>query len=161
MLGALIRRKVWFQRSTYNLFPTLYANLWVILVAPQGRGHKSAALSIAKKLMQRLPEHQQPKMLASKLTPEALVKSLAAQALTLEMQKAIDPMMLSIVKKPAQALLYSSELGVLIGKEKYNQGMIPLLTDLYDTPNEWQSETVMRGDQRLYDVCLSIMDYIS
>lgn len=35
--------------------------------------------------------------------------------------------------------------------------MIALLTDLYDTPNEWQSETVMRGDQRLYDVCLSIM----
>lgn len=35
--------------------------------------------------------------------------------------------------------------------------MIALLTDLYDTPNEWQSETVMRGDQRLYDVCLSVM----
>jgi hypothetical protein len=48
-------------------------------------------------------------------------------------------------------------LGVLLGKEKYNQGMIALLTDLYDTPEEWQSETVMRGDQRLYDVCLSIM----
>lgn len=157
MMGSIIKRKVRFQRSTYNLFPTLYPNLWVILVAPQGRGHKSAALSIAKKLMQRLPENHQPRMLASKLTPEALVKSLAAQALTMEMQKAIDPMMISIIKKPAQALLYSSELGVLLGKEKYNQGMIALLTDLYDTPNEWMSETVMRGDQRLYDVCISIL----
>lgn len=157
MMGSIVRRKVWFQRSTYNLFPTLYPNLWVILVAPQGRGHKSAALSIAKKLMQRLPENLQPRMLASKLTPEALVKSLAAQALSAEILKGIDSTMISIVKKPAQALLYSSELGVMLGKEKYNQGMIALLTDLYDTPNEWQSETVMRGDQRLYDVCLSVM----
>lgn len=156
-MGAIIKRKVRFQRSTYNLFPTLYPNLWIILVAPQGRGHKSAALSIAKKLIQRIPETQQPRILASKLTPEALVKSLAAQAITPEILKAVDPMLISIVKKPAQALLYSSELGVLLGKEKYNQGMIALLTDLYDTPNEWQSETVMRGDQRLYDVCLSIM----
>ena len=156
-MGSLIKRKVWFQRSTYNLFPTLYPNLWIILVAPQGRGHKSAALSIAKKLIQKLPENLQPRLLASKLTPEALVKALAAQAISAEILKTIDPMMISIVKKPAQALLHSSELGVLLGKEKYNQGMIALLTDLYDTPNEWQSETVMRGDQRLYDVCLSIM----
>jgi hypothetical protein len=156
-IGSIVKRKVWFQRSTYNLFPTLYPNLWIILVAPQGRGHKSASLSIARKLVQRLPESLQPRMLASKLTPEALVKSLAAQALSPEILKTIDATMISIVKKPAQALLYSSELGVLLGKEKYNQGMIALLTDLYDTPNEWQSETVMRGDQRLYDVCLSIM----
>lgn len=157
VMGSIIKRKVAFQRSTYNLFPTLYPNLWVILVAPQGRGHKSAALAIAKKLSQRLPENIQPRVLASKLTPEALVKSLAAQALTLEMIQGIDKNMLSIIKKPAQALLYSSELGVLLGKEKYNQGMIALLTDLYDTPDEWVSETVMRGDQRLYDVCLSIL----
>lgn len=156
-MGALIRRKVWFQRSSYNMFPTLFPNLWIILVAPQGRGHKSASLSIARKMIQRLPENLQPRMLASKLTPEALVKSLAAQSLTAEIIKGLDSTSLMILKKPAQALLYSSELGVLLGKEKYNQGMIALLTDLYDTPNEWQSETVMRGDQRLYDVCLSIM----
>lgn len=159
MMGSLIRRKVYFQRSTYSLFPTLYPNLWIILVAPQGRGHKSAALSVAKKLMQRLPEKLQPRLMASKLTPEALVKALAAQALTAEIIQGLgnDPTMINLMKKPAQALLYSSELGVLLGKEKYNQGMIALLTDLYDTPNEWQSETVMRGDQKLYDVCLSIM----
>ena len=156
-MGSIIKRKVSFQRSTYNLFPTLYPSLWIILVAPQGRGHKSASLSIARKLIQRIPENLQPRMLASKLTPEALVKSLAAQAISPEILKTIDATMISIVKKPAQALLYSSDLGVLLGKEKYNQGMIALLTDLYDTPDEWQSETVMRGDQRLYDVCLSIM----
>lgn len=156
-LGSLVKRKVWFQRSSYSLFPTLFPNLWVILVAPQGRGHKSAALSIARKLVLKVEDKYQPRILASKLTPEALVKSLAAQALTAEVLKQLDATMISIVKKPAQALLYSSELGVLLGREKYNQGMIALLTDLYDTPEEWQSETVMRGDQRLYDVCLSVL----
>ena len=91
------------------------------------------------------------------MTPEAIIKSLAAQAFTAEMLQSIDSTTISILKKPAQALLYSSELGVLLGKEKYNQGMIPILTDLYDTPDEWHSETVMRGDQRLYNVCISIM----
>jgi hypothetical protein len=156
-VGSLVKRKVSFQRSSYNLFPTLYPNPWIVLVAPQGRGHKSAALSIAKKMIMRLEQKYQPRLMASKLTPEALVKALAAQALTAEIMKNVDPNLISIVKKPAQALLYSSELGVLLGKEKYNQGMIALLTDLYDTPDEWISETVMRGDQRLYDVCLSIM----
>lgn len=156
-MGSIVKRKVFFQRSTYSLFPTLYPSLWIILVAPQGRGHKSAALSIARKLIQKLPENLQPRLLASKLTPEALVKSLAVQALTAEIAKSLDTTCISIMRRPAQALLYSSELGVLLGKEKYNQGMIALLTDLYDTPDEWYSETVMRGDQRLYDVCLSIM----
>ena len=91
------------------------------------------------------------------MTPEATIKALAVQALNAEMTMNLDVSMISIIKRPAQALLYSSELGVLLGKEKYNQGMIPILTDLYDTPDEWHSETVMRGDQRLYDVCLSIM----
>ena len=156
-MGSIIKRRVWFQRSSYSLFPTLFPNPWVILIAPQGRGHKSAALSMARKLVLKLDASHQPRILASKLTPEALVKSLAAQTISAEVLKQLDATMISIVKKPAQAMLYSSELGVLLGKEKYNQGMIALLTDLYDTPEEWYSDTVMRGDQRLYDVCLSIM----
>ena len=156
-IGAILRRKVSFQRSTYNLFPTLYPNLWVILVAPQGRGHKSSALRMAKTFLDKLPLEHQPTTLASKLTPEALIKSLASQTITAEMAEGVDPNLIKILKKKAQGLIYSSELGVFLGKEKYNQGMIALLTDLYDCPDAWTSETIMRGDQMLYEVCISVM----
>lgn len=156
-MGGIIKRKVYFQRSSYDLFPRTYPNPWIILVAPQGRGHKSAALSIAKKLLTSLPDRSQPKFMASKLTPEALVKSLAGVAVNPEIAGALDPNMVNLIKKPAQAILYSSELGTLLGREKYNQGMIALLTDLYDCHDEWWSDTVMRGDQRMHNICLSIM----
>lgn len=158
-LGSLIKRNIWFQRSSSNLFPTIFPNIWIILVAPQGVGHKSSALSAAKKLIQKLDDKFKPRVMASKLTPEALVKALACQEVTPEVSAQLnnDPKLLHVVKKKADGLLYASELGVLIGREKYNQGMIPLLTDLYDCPEDWYSETVMRGDQRLYDVCLSVM----
>jgi hypothetical protein len=104
-----------------------------------------------------LPKELQPKMLASKLTPEALVKALASQQITEKQEGAVHPVVVKILKKKAQGLLYSSEFGVLLGREKYNQGMIALLTDLYDCPDEWNSETIMHGDQKLYEVCISIM----
>lgn len=156
-IGSLLRRKVHFQRSTYALFPTLYPNPWVILVAPQGRGHKSTALRTARMFLQKLSIEHQPHMLASKLTPEKLASSLASQAITDQMTQGVDPNLIKVLKRKAQGLIHSSELGVFLGKEKYNQGMIALLTDLYDCPDEWTSGTIMRGDQMLYEVCLSIM----
>ena len=44
-LGAVVNRKVYFQRGSLDTFPTLYPNPWVILVAPQGVGYKVGTLS--------------------------------------------------------------------------------------------------------------------
>lgn len=155
VLGAVIRKKVYLSRSsTGNIL--IYPNPWIILVAPQGIGHKSSAIRLGRKFLELMED--KPKILASKLTPEALIKSLASQVVA---DKApIEPgerQRLVVYKRKAQGLLYSSEFGVLLGREKYNMGMIALLTDLYDCPDEWNSETVMRGDQRLYEVCLSVL----
>lgn len=152
--GAILKRKVWHQRSSYDLLPTTYPNPWIILVAPQGVGHKSAALRQAKKLVEALETELQPKTMSNKLTPEVLVKNLATQILP---DVKLTEEQTKFLKRPAQALLFSSELGTLLGKQKYNEGMIALLTDLYDCHNEWSSDTVMRGNQCMYDICLSIM----
>lgn len=157
LIGAIIKRKVSFQRSSYALFPPLFPNIWVILLAPQGKGNKSSALRVAKNLSLKLSSKDAPKFLAAKLTPEALVKAMAGRILTEEVIDKVDKNLLHILKKSAQGVLYGSELGVLLGKEKYNTGMIALLTDLYDCPTEWSSDTVTRGDQKLYNVCISIM----
>lgn len=156
-IGAVLKRKVFFQRSSHSLFPPLFPNLWIILVAPQGRGHKSTSLRIVKNFLMAMPEQYRPNILAAKLTPEALIKALSSPQVPLEMLKNVDRTIVSAMKKPAQGVIYSSEFGVFISKKDYNKDLIPILTDLYDCPDEWVSETIMRGDQRLYDVCLTLM----
>lgn len=154
-LGSIIKRKVFFQRAK-NSGLTYYPNPWIILVAPQGQGHKSSAIKSARRFLEQLEEYK-PIILASKLTPEALIKSLASQIIPEKTPtEPGEAQRIKIYKRKAQGLLYSSEFGVLLGREKYNMGMIALLTDLYDCADEWNSETVMRGDQRLYEVCLSV-----
>lgn len=153
-VGSIIKRNIWFQRSTHSLFPVLYPNPWVILVAPQGVGHKSSALRIARGFCEKLDDKLKPKYLASKVTPEALVKALATQKID---SSGMTQAQADSLRRPAQGTLYSSELGVLLGRQKYDTGMITLLTDLYDCPDSWSSETVMRGDQTLFNVCLSVM----
>jgi len=149
-LGACVARRVWFQRGSAEYFPTLYPNPWVVLVAPQGAGHKSSVINVASNLLVALPTHIRPRVLAAKITPEALTKTLA-------IQEAPAPLESHYLRPSATGLLLSPELGVLLGREKYNIGLIALLTVLYDCPNEWSSETIMRGDQRLYNVCLSLL----
>jgi len=156
-LGSIIKRKVYFQRGSKITFPTLYPSIWVILVAPQGVGKKSSTIRVGRNILESLPPQYKPKILAAKLTPEALVKALSSSARLVEDAEGAAKDMIHIIKKPAQGLLYSSEFGVLLGREKYNTGMIALLADLYDCPDEWNSETIMHGDQKLYDVCLSVM----
>lgn len=156
-LGSVIKRKVWFQRASEATFPTLFPSLWVVLIAPQGVGKKSSTLRSARIFLDSLPPEHRPKSLASKLTPEALVRSLSSPAKLEPSSDPDKPSYVKVIKKPAQGLLYSSEFGVLLGREKYNTGMIALLTDLYDCPKEWNSETIMHGDQMLFDVCLSVM----
>jgi len=154
-LGSVIKRKIFFQRAK-NSGIIVYPNPWIILVAPQGQGHKSSAIKTGSRFLEALEEYK-PIILASKLTPEALIKSLASQIIPEKTPtEPGEAQRIKIYKRKAQGLLYSSEFGVLLGREKYNMGMIALLTDLYDCADEWNSETVMRGDQRLYEVCLSI-----
>lgn len=154
-IGTLIGRRVYLNRTSDGNI-VIYPNPWVVLVAPQGIGHKSSAIRQARWFLEKL--ENKPRILSSKLTPEALIKSLASQIMGEKVP--VNPgeqQVIRVLKKKAQGLLYSSEFGVLLGREKYNMGMIALMTDLYDCPDEWNSETVMRGDQRLYEVCLSVM----
>lgn len=153
--GAVVNRKVWFQRGTPGVFPKLFPNLWTVLVAPQGTGKKTSALNTGRMLLLSLPLDIRPKFLASKITPEAIVNSLATHVPLPEVK--IKGVSQDIYKKDAIAVVYSSELGVLLGKERYNTGLINLLTDLYDCHDEWSSETVSRGHLKLFNICLTFL----
>lgn len=147
VFGAAINNKVWLQRGAEGLLPPLFPNVWVILLAPPGRGHKTSSINMAVNcLKQACPE---TRLLADKLTPESLVSCLAEPKTGTEK--------IQIGPRDATGLIKAPELSVFFGKQQYNTGLVSLITDLYDYRKEWSSETIMRGKNVLKNICISIL----
>lgn len=147
VLGATINNKVWIHRGSEDLLPKLFPNVWVILLAPPGRGHKTSTINAALNcLYQACPE---VRILADKLTPESLVKSLSEPETAKEK--------IRIGPRDATGIIKAPELSVFFGKVQYNAGLVSLVTDLYDFREEWAVETIMRGRNTLKNICISIL----
>ena len=147
VLGAAVNNKVWIIRGEEGLLPKLFPNVWVILLAPPGRGHKTSTINMAVNCMyEACPE---VRILADKLTTESLVKCLS-EPVTEKDKFRIGP-------KDATGLIKAPELSVFFGKQQYNTGLVSLITDLYDFREEWAVETIMRGRSTLKNICISIL----
>ena len=147
VMGAIINNKVWLQRGDEGLLPKLMPNPWIMLLAPPYRGHKTACINMAVNcLMEADPDIR---ILADKLTPEAVVHALAAPQSPKET--------IRIGPRDAVGLIKAPEMSVLFGKQQYNVGMVSLITDLYDNREEWKSETIGRGKETLKNNCISIL----
>lgn len=125
-IGAIINRRVSFNMGYYRLFP----NISVILIGPSGI-KKTSAANIAVSILQEL---QLARIYSEKLTPEQLVEAMVSDA---------------------KGLLYAPEMSVFLGKQRYNEGLVPLVTRFLDCPDLWASETIMRGKRQLTDIALS------
>lgn len=146
ILGAAINNKIFIQRGDIDLLPKLFPNLWVLLLAPPGRGHKTSTINMGVNcLMQGAPD---VRILADKITPESLVKALS---------EPVGADKIRIGPCDATGLIKAPELSVFFGKQQYNVGLVSLITDLYDYRPEWSSETIARGKATLKNICLSIL----
>ena len=147
MLGSAISNKIWIHRGDPTLLPKMFPNPWILLLAPPGRGHKTSTINMGvNALTQACPE---VRILADKITPESLVKALQMPN-TKEGRIRIGP-------SDATGLVKAPELSVFFGKQNYNQGLVSLITDLYDYRPQWSSETIMRGKAVLKHICISII----
>jgi len=147
VMGAAINNKVWIQRGDEGLLDRLMPNPWVTLLAPPYRGHKSSTINMAVNCLTEAFEDV--RILADKLTPEAVVHALASPMTPREM--------IRIGPRDATGLIKAPEMSVLFGKQQYNTGMVSLITDLYDFRKEWRSETIGRGKEVLRNNCISII----
>ena len=129
-VGAALGRNVKFVKGSYSVYP----NLSVIIVAPSGKCRKTSACNIGIGFYRKMGGL----ILADKTTPEALIEAFK------DRDKAV-------------GLIYAPELAVFLGKQKYNEGMVPMLTALFDCPDEWSSATIMRGEAKLSEVALSFL----
>jgi hypothetical protein len=130
IIGSALGRNVFFDKGAYQVYP----NLCVVIVAPTGRCRKTSACNLGTGLLMKVGGT----VLADKTTPEALVDALKT-------------------KVNATGLIYAPELAVFLGKQKYQEGMVPLLTALFDCPKDWVSKTIGRGDTSLSNVALSAL----
>jgi hypothetical protein len=127
-VGATLNRRAYIDMGYFKLFPPL----GVILLGPSGI-KKTTSTDIVVGILQDLAI---TKIYSEKLTPEALVEGM---------------------RDTAQGLVYAPELAVFLGKQKYNEGMIPLLTRFMDCPDAWTSETISRGAKPLTNVAISVL----
>lgn len=127
-MGCVVNRRVWLDMIHFKIFPCL----GVIILGPSGT-KKTAAADIAVGMLQEL---QVTKIYSEKLTPEALIEAM---------------------KDMAQGLIYAPEMVTFINKQRYNDGLIPLITRFMDCPEHWASGTIMRGPKELHDIALSTL----
>ncbi|MHA1632702.1 MAG: hypothetical protein ACTSXC_07865, partial [Candidatus Freyarchaeota archaeon] len=130
VLGASLERNVYFDKGFYRVYP----NVATVLIAPTGKCRKTSATNIALGLARAVGVN----VLSERITPEALVTGLSG-------------------REEATGLVYAPELAVFLGRQKYLEGMVPLLTTLFDCPDTWVSKTIGRGETPLAHVALSFL----
>ena len=120
---------------------TVYPNLYVLLYAKSGTCKKSVPL---KKILQIIKDVQNTKIIEGRTSMQFAISNLAKG--TLDSQ--------GNVIAGASGIIYSEELSSMIIKD---DNTIDYLTDLYDYHREWNSGTHARGEEKLENVCLSIL----
>jgi len=96
----------------------VYLNLYALFVAESGTTRKSTAIRFAVDFARPFC-NEQLELIESKTTPEKLEHQLHVQSKRFQ---------------TSGAIIAISELVTFLGREKYNEGMPTLLTDLYDSP---------------------------
>ena len=135
LLASTLGRNVWIPRIKYTIFP----NIFVILVAGSAKCKKSTAIKIGEKILKSIPEP--PMIFAQRITTEALIQAL-------ELNK---------TEGSSSGIIVADELSVFMAVGSRESGIIPMLTTLYDSPEEWTYHTVGRGKEVLKNVTLTIL----
>ncbi|QDP56814.1 MAG: hypothetical protein Unbinned400contig1000_33 [Prokaryotic dsDNA virus sp.] len=133
-----------------NHWPLIFPNMYVILVAGSALQRKSTAIGQAMHLLYQLDD--QPIVLAQKMTTEALIGSLSG---TLDTMTASGKLASKDLK--AQAIIVADELSVFLDREANTTGLIPFLTNIWDTQQgDFEYRTRARNVERLVDpyICL-------
>ncbi len=144
IIAGAIGRDVSFHKGYYKV----YTNHYVILVAPPGRCRKSVSIDIGVKFLRKLNDGQNHlvNIIAEKITPEALAE-------TMRFTRIVN----GAVSTNCNGFISAPELNVFLGKQKYNVGLIDLLTRLYDCPAEWEFKTRTQTLVSLKDVSLTFI----
>ncbi len=145
-LASIIRRKVYFEKDD-KVFPALY----IILISPPAVGKKSRAIAFSEKIL-NIMKKDKPRILPSKITAEELLSILALKQEFIVGDK---------VTVSSSGILLCTELVNLIGRQQYLTGLVHLLTELFDCPDEKTVGTIKHGEWKLKNVFISLVGGIT
>ena len=91
-------------------------------------------------------------IIQDKTTPEKLLERLEPGVTKLRVENKSEN-----IPTASQAAIVISELGTLLGKQRYNEGMVSNLMRLFDCPDSFEMSTMARGVQVLNDVYVTII----
>ena len=159
-LSSAVGRKVWLDRGYYKLYP----NHYVILVAGSALSRKSSAINIGIRILRKALERFKESgidagsisVLSAKMTPEALCRALSTKGIK-SMYADEEGEEDGETKIGRPVLLYSSELGVFLSRTAQMNGLVDLLIDFYDCPDEWEYLTKTQGADFVHDVYTSML----
>lgn len=160
-LSTCLKRETWLKWAE----DPLYANLYLIIVAPAGMAKKSVPINQAVLAVDTIADYvndpnvlirKQMNIFRDKITGEAIFKFLARKMRPLHV-----PLVDSRGKplhdengpvtytRCAEVLLVAPELGTMLSQAKYNTDLVTTLTKLYDTESTFESATKISGQSRL------------
>lgn len=135
MLGATLGRKCYVNRGYFTCYP----NEYIILVSESARCRKTTSAEMAIKLYRK-----------AEITP-VLRGNVTRRSLSSHLHDMNESVGNSFT------YLYSPELGTLLGAESYISGLMTLITDFYDCPDENEHKTQTQGTDTHKDVFLSLL----
>lgn len=143
LIGATVGRRVELHRGYFKVYP---GQIWVVVVAGAAWVRKSTSIGIGRNLLKRVGDVT---IVPAKSSPESFVDSLQLGSIAQPNGQ--------VVQKDSQALIFSSELAAFLSKQAYTEALIPILTDLFDAPDDWEYKTRTHGATKLKNVCVTFL----
>lgn len=144
VVAACLERRVWLSRGIEG---HLYPNLYVILDGPPAT-RKSSSANLAYDFVRLVDVPEPPVLMTDKLTPAALVDSLA-DSYRRYVHRGREHVQSAIFSYSPEFSSFIVDIG---GGSLMND-----LTHLYDCPPEWHKKTVSKGEQVIVAPCVNIL----
>jgi len=138
-IASALQRKVWLPFGLDNIYP----NLFVLIVAPPAKCRKGGPPGLAKKMLEGL-------------SLAVSADSSSKRALTQTIEEVSKDQRFFFNNKPinmASLAVISKEMSSLLAVDP--KGMIEVLTDLFDSHDNWLYKTSGQGSDSIQGVCVS------
>lgn len=142
VIAAAMQRKCYINWHVGRMHP----NLFVVLVGPSGRCRKGTAMSFGQDLIRQITG---VRLIAQKTTEQQLIRDLKDS-----LQDFHNPSS-GVVEMHCSMTVMSGELAVFLGSG--NVEYLALLTNLYDSEEEWEYRTKHQGKDKIKGVCLNFL----
>jgi len=140
-IGAALQRKVYMRWGHTDIYP----NQYVVLVGPSGRARKGEAITIGRSMVKTL----NIPMLGEDNSPEAIIKQMDDSA------GAFKDETTGNMREMSSMAGFLEELSVFTGEQ--NKRFLAMLTNWYDSRDDWQRRTKNKGINELAGMCFNLV----